>query len=260
MRWVLVPLLLVMGCTSAWERHQANFAQREADGRYEDAVEEAQWLIDNASDEAPDNERTPMADTKRYLELSRVAAKAGNSRLAIEALRGSLMNDSNSAAAVGQLFNQLPLDPATRARFQSEFGWNTAALAPDEARLPMDTETTGCWSYHARQVRIRHNRTVTTPDGPERQVTYDARLWTFDAATQRWRADGHWVTDAGAAAELVGGPPAPRYRAVLAADHGFYTDERVPACHREYWQGPFLENGTLFVSAELPEPATPAGD
>jgi hypothetical protein len=260
MRWTWMPLLLVMGCTPAWERHKANFAQREADGRYDDAVEEAKWLIENASDEAPPEERTMASDTKRQLDLSRVAAKSGDSRLAIEALRGSLMNDSNSAAAVGQLFSQLPLDPATRARFQGEFGWNTAALAPDEARLPTDPATTGCWSYHAREVRIRHNRTVKTADGPERQVTYDARLWTFDAATHRWRAAGNWVTDAGAATELVGGPPAPRYRAVLAADHGFYTEERVPACHRESWQGPFLENGTLFVSPALPAQAAAAGD
>ena len=261
MRWAWVPLVLVMGCTPAWERHKAQFAQREAGGQYDEAVEEAQWLIENASDEAPSEERTMVADTKRHLALSRVAAKAGDSRLAIQALRETLTVDSDAASSVAQLFNQLPLDPATRARFQSEFGWNTMALAPGDVPLPHDREAAaGCWPYHAREIRIRHERTVKTPDGPERQLSYDARLWTFDAATQRWRADGNWVNDAGAAVELVGGPPAPRYRAVLAADHGFYTEERVPACHRKYWQGPFLENGTLFVSPALPGTVAAAGD
>jgi hypothetical protein len=253
MRWVWLPLLLVMGCTSAWERHKADFAQREAEGRYDDALEEAKWLIENASDEAPPEERSLASDTKRQLDLARLAAKSGDSQLAIRALRDTLTTDSDAAPAVAQLFNQLPLDAASRARFQAEFGWNTMALAPDTVPLPADRQAAAeCWGYHARVVRIRHNRTVSTPDGPERQASYDARLWTFDAATQRWRVDGNWVTDAGAATERVGGPPAPRYRAVLAADRGFYTDERVPACHREDWQGPFLGNGTLFVSAQLP--------
>ncbi len=259
---VLLLLLLVMGCApAAWERHKAEFARQEADGQYGAALEEAKWLVDNASDEAPPEEFGIASDTKRQLDLARVAAKSGDSRLAVHVLRETLTVDSTSAVAVAQVFDQLPLDAATRARVQAEFGWNTMALAPDEAPIPHDRQAAaGCWAYHAREIRISHDRTVKTPDGPERQVTYDARLWTFDPTTQRWRVAGDWITDAGAAMELVGGPPAPRYRAVLAADHGFYTDERVPACHRESWQGPFLENGTLFVSPKLPGPAAPTGD
>ena len=261
MRWTWVPLLLVMGCTTAWERHKSEFAQREADGQYDEALDEAKWLIENASDEAPPEEFGIASDTKRQLDLARVAAKSGDSRLAVHALRETLTVDSDAAPSVAQLFNQLPLDPATRARFESEFGWNTAALAPGDVPLPHARDAAaGCWAYHAREIRIRRERTVMTPDGRERQISFDARLWTFDAATRRWHADGTWMNDAGAATELVGGPPAARYRAVLAADHGFYTDERVPGCHREYWQGPFLENGTLFVSPKLPGTVAAAGD
>ncbi len=251
MRWCWV-LLLLMGCTSAWERHQAQLARTEASGTYDAAVAEERWLIDNAFFEAPELERSAPAEADRYIHLAVLAAKSGRTNMAREALRQALASDPHKAAAVRDTLNQLPLPPADRERFQQEFAWNMAALAPGEG---FSADAGQCWSYRVREVRQRHRRTVQTPEGPQHEVTYDARPWAFDAHSRQWQAEGPWIEDVGSEAELVHGPEQPRYRALTAAEHEFYADDPIPPCHRSSWQGPYDPKGTLFVAAHLPDTA-----
>src|SRR5262249_5494913 len=100
--------------------------------------------------------------------------------------------------------------------------------------------------------RIRKQRTERTARGMERQVSYDARPWRFDAQQGRWSVEGEWVSDAGTESELVDGPQQPRYRALVSASHQFYTAEAVTPCQRELWVGPCDPNGTVFVTSQLP--------
>jgi len=256
MRWICALLVLVSGCasfSSPWERHQQSLAQDEAQGQYAQAAAEVQWMIENALLQGPANQQTPQAEAARYLHLADLAAKAGNQRLAVEALRETLTIDPHQAPKIRARLAKLPVSAVERERLEREFAWNSAALAPaDDAVLEADPAQPDCWSYRASEVRIRHRRTLRTADGMQRRVSYAARQWLFDTVTRAWRPDGAWLEDAGAVAELVEGPAQPRYRAVVAANHGFYVEGTVPACHRDAWQGPYDRDGTGFVAAHLP--------
>jgi hypothetical protein len=246
-------LIFVVGCTSAWDRHRARLAEHESQRNYAAAVADARWMVDNAFSQAPASEHTPAGDAARYLRLADVATQAEMPRVALDALRDALTADPSQAPAVHARIARLPLPAAERDRIQREFAWNIAALAPaDDTFVGAHDDRPQCWSYRVREVQLRVRRTVKTPGGMERQVTYDSRPWVFDAARQRWNADGEWVTDAGTEVEPVDGPARPRYRALTAADHHFYADERVPPCHQAAWQGPYDTNGTVFVAAQLP--------
>jgi hypothetical protein len=251
MRRLSCLLIFVAACGSAWDQHHTRLAEHEASGAYAGAIAEQRWLIDNAFYEAPSAERSDAAEAKRYLHLAELAGKSGNVRLAVQALREALTTDPDQAAAIRAQLDRLPLSPADAERLKREFAWNSAALAPNGDLSTGATETQ-CWSYNIREVRIRHRRTVNAPEGMQRQVTYDARPWRFDAETGQWRAEGNWVVDAGTEVELIAGPSQPRYRAVTAADHEFYADGNVPPCHRAGWQGPYDASGTLFVAEQLP--------
>jgi len=248
--WLLL-LVAAAACTSAWERHESRLAKHEANAQYPLAIADERWLIDNAFHEAPAGERSPAAEAERYLHLAELAAKAGRLNLATEALRHALTSDPHQAAAVRTALEQLPLPPAELERRKQEFAWNSAALAPGDAPGD-DAGVAQCWSYRVREVRLRHQRTVRTADGPQRHATYDARPWAFDAHLRRWRVEGPWITDAGTEVEAVDGPKQPRYRAITAAEHEFFADEPIPPCHRSGWQGPYDTNGTIFVAAHLP--------
>jgi hypothetical protein len=264
MRWYCCVLLLLAGCTSTWERHRSRLADDEAGGDFKRAAAEVRWQIDNAFVHGPAKENTPAAEASRYLHLSALAVKNGNTPLAIEALHEALRADPRQARAVRAQLDRLPVSAAERDRLQQEFAWNATALAPAaDARVePEETnEGTSCWSYRVRELRIRHRRIVKTPDGMQRQANYDARPWMFDATAGRWHVEGDWVADAGTETELVGGPEQPRYRAVTAADHLFYADGTIPSCHRAGWAGPYAPSGTLFVAARLPiERSAPPSD
>lgn len=174
--------------------------------------------------------------------------------MAVDALRDALAADPHQAAAVKAELPHLPLPAAEIDRLEREFAWNVAALAPkDDAWLRGDDTGSQCWSYRVREVRVRHRRTLKGEAGMEREVTYDARPWVFDAATRWWHPDGPWIKDAGTEIELVAGPEQPRYQAITAADHQFYADEGVPACHRAGWRGPYDAEATVFVATHLPD-------
>ena len=255
MRWWCCVLLLLAGCTTTWERHRSQLAADEAAGDSKNAAAEVRWQIDNAFAYGSANENTPAAEATRYLHLARLAAKNGDVPAAIEALREALRTDPQQAGAVRAQVDHLPVTAAERDRLRDEFAWNAAALVPaDDARAePGEVdERSSCWSYRVHELRIRRRRIVKLPDGMQRQALYDARPWIFDVTAGRWRTEGDWVTAAGTETEWVGGPEQPRYRAVTAADHEFYTDGSVPACHRAGWQGPYEAGGTVFVAARLP--------
>lgn len=253
LRWICILVLGLGACTSAWERHQAALREHAANAEWDGATAEARWLIDNAFLQAPAGERTTEADSVRQLRLAHVAAKAGDTRAAVQALREALTTDPSRADAIRAQLAALPLSVAEADRVQREFAWNIAALAPsDDALLQQQRVDAECWSYRVREVRIRRQRTVRTGNGLERQVTYDARPWVFDAGARRWSADGEWVNDIGTEIEPVDGPQRPRYRALTDADHEFYADGAVPPCHRGAWRGPFEADGTVFVATELP--------
>jgi hypothetical protein len=254
MRWfVVLVAVVVAGCTPTWERHQTQLAEAEAHGDYIKAVSEQRWLIDNAFEIGPRSEHTFEADARRYRHLAKLAAKTGNYALAVDSLKQALAADPSQAAAVRRQLDALPLSPKERAKLDSEFSWNMAALQPGNDTFAPDVDENTCWSYRVSEVRVRHPRTVSTPNGMQRQVTYDARAWVFDSDAQRWRADGGWVEDAGTETEWIDGPNQPRYRALATAGSRFYTDGKVPPCHRSRWQGPFDANGTVFVAEHLPE-------
>jgi hypothetical protein len=252
MRWGWILLFVVVAaCTSPWERHESTLAKDEANAQYPSAIADERWLIDNADQEAPAAERSPAAEAERQLHLAHLAAKAGRLNLAIEALRQALASDPHQAGAVRTALEQLPLPPAEMERRKQEFAWNSQALAP--ADEPYDDHNgTQCWSYRVREIKLRHQRTVRTANGLQRQATYDARPWVFHADSHQWQAEGPWITDAGIAVEAANGPEQPRYRAITAAEHQFFSDEPIPPCHRSGWQGPYDSGGTIFVAARLP--------
>jgi hypothetical protein len=254
MRWyVMLLVVAIAGCTPTWERHQTQLAEAEARGDYTKALSEQRWLIDNAFIIGPREEHSPEADAKRYLHLARLAAKTGQYRTALDALRQALNSDPTQAAAVRRQLDALPLSPTERARLNREFAWNIAALQPGDDALAPEVDENVCWSYRVREIRILHERTVSTEDGMQRQVTYDARVWLFDSDAQRWHPAGGWISEAGTETEWVNGPHQPRYRALTASGSRFYTDGRVPPCHRSTWQGPYdVERGTIFVATQLP--------
>jgi hypothetical protein len=256
MSWGGLLLLGVAACgPSMWDRHKAALRDDAADGHWEAAMAEQQWLITNAFMHAPVEDRTREAEAARQLHLARLAGKAGDNRTAVQALREALATDPSQAGAVRAQLDTLRLSPAEAEQVKYEFAWNLAALAPGEDALahaqPAGSE---CWSYRVQEVRIRQQRTLRTANGMERQVTYDARPWVYDARAHRWAADGAWVDDVGTESEPLDGPPRPRYRAVVAAEHEFYADGAVPPCHRQAWRGPFETDGTVFVATQLPKP------
>jgi hypothetical protein len=258
-RFVVLVVVVLAGCTSTWERHQTQLAEAEAHGDYLKAVREQRWMIDNAFLLGPRSEHNFEADARRYRHLAKLAAKTGNYRLAVDALKQALAADPSQAAAVRRQLDALPLTPSERAKLNSEFSWNITALRPGDDGGPPAVDENQCWSYRVREVRVTHQRTVSTADGLQRQVTYDARTWTFDSDTQRWHATGRWITDAGTETEWVDGPSQPRYQALVAANGRFYTDGKVPPCHRDAWQGPYdAESRTIFVAAQLPAAAPDA--
>lgn len=253
MRWYWALLILLAGCTTAWERQQSRLAEHEARSNYAAASADVRWQLANAFFVAPAQERTPAAEAARYLHLSDLAVKSGDPRAAVEALRDALTADPHQASAVRVRLDRLPLSANEIDRLKREFEWNIAALAPGADSLLHEAhDEAECWSYRVREVRVRHRRTVRTADGMERQVTYDARLWVFDMHSGNWNPESAWVNDAGMEVELVNGPQQPRYRAVVAADRHFYADDVVPPCHRAAWEGPYDRNGAVFVADRLP--------
>jgi hypothetical protein len=181
-RLLVLVVVVVAGCTSTWERHQTQLAEAEAHGDYHEAVSEQRWLIDNAFVLGPRSEHNFEADARRYRHLAKLAAKTGNYRLAVDSLKQALNLDPSHAAAVQAQLDALPLTPSERAKLDSEFSWNIAALRPGDEGRPPAVEENLCWSYRVREVRVTHVRTVSTEDGMQRQATYDARAWTF----RRW--------------------------------------------------------------------------
>jgi len=252
MWWTYLLAMVLAGCTSAWQRHESRLTAAEASGRYAEALVEARWLVDNAFQHAPAAERSPAAEARRYLRLGETAGKTGDASAAVEALRQALTLDPHQAAAVRAQVDRLPLPAEQRDRFRQEFAWNSAALAPADNFFETAGHNPECWSYQVREVRLRHHRTVQTADGPQRQASYDARPWRFDAVSRRWQPEGMWVADVGTETEPVGGPEQPRYRAIVAADHEFFSDGGVPPCHRSGWRGPYDALGTIFVAERLP--------
>lgn len=260
MRWPLVfVLVLLTGCiTSTWEIHQTQLAQDEAHGDFTKAVSEQRWMIDNAFAHGPREEHTPEADAKRYLHMAKLAAKTGDYRLAVDSLRQALQSDPKQAAAIRTQLAALPLTPSERARLDREFSWNIAALQPGDDALAPEVDEAACWSYRVYEIHVRHQRTVTTDNGMQRQVTYDSRAWVYDGETQQWRADGEWRSEAGTETEWVSGPGQPRYRALVAPGSRFYTGGKVPPCHRSEWHGPYdLDSGTVFITEQLPATSPP---
>jgi hypothetical protein len=257
MRWAWILLLVVAAaCTSSWERHESSVVKHEANAEYAQAIADERWLIDNAFHGAPAEERSPAVEAERYLHLAQLAAKAGRLNLAVEALRHALISDPHQAGAVRAALERLPLPPAELESRREEFAWNSAALAPADAP-DGDHNGAQCWSYRVREIRLRHERTVRTARGMQRQATYDARPWVFHAESRLWHAEGPWITDIGTEVEAVNGPQRPRYRAITAAEHQFVADEPIPPCHRSGWQGPYDAGGTVFVTGHLPSTEAP---
>lgn len=250
MRWCWL-LLFCAACTSSWNRHEAELARHEADGQYSLAISDERWLIDNAFAEAPAGERSVAAEAERYLRLAKLAVQAGRLNLAVEALRQALASDPHQAPAVRAAVAQLPLPPPELERRKQEFEWNIAALAPADATTSA-ADDQQCWSYHVREVRVRHRRMVHGSDGPQRELTYDARPWVYRPRLRQWEVEGPWMNDVGTEVEPVNGPAQPRYRALSAAEHTFVADEPIPPCHRTGWQGPYDTSGRIFVTARLP--------
>jgi hypothetical protein len=257
MRWLCLFLGILAACTSSWERHQQQLAAAKGNAQYAQAMEEERWLIDNADVEAPAAERSPHAEAARDIELARLAAKAGHTEQAIEALREALIADPQQATAVVETIDEFPVPAERRARLKQEFAWNSAALSPAYTAGDVPREEPWCWSYRVREVRMRRHRTVRTADGPQHEVTYDARPWRFDAASARWQLEGGWMADVGTEIQLTGGPIQPRYRAITAATHEFVADAGVPPCHRAAWRGPYDAGGRIFVADHLPLQESP---
>ncbi|HUI28005.1 MAG TPA: hypothetical protein VL403_18125 [Candidatus Kryptonia bacterium] len=251
---LVLPILLVAACSTPWQKHTAQLHDAEAQHDIDGAMTEERWLIDHAFEHAPPSQRGARAEMDRYLKLADLAAEAGDIGKSIEVLRQALQTDSSRYREVEQRLARLPLSPADRKQVEAEFRWNIYVLEPgspppEDAMLP-------CWSYRVREVHVRTTEVHQGIGSAERRISYDARSWVYDAAAERWRADGDWVKDISAETERVGGPPRSRYRAITAADGGFFAEGPVPPCHRSQWTGPFdSERDRLFVASELPSDA-----
>jgi hypothetical protein len=247
----LILCLLVLGaCTSTWDKHRLNLEDAASRGDMVTAVREQQWLIDHASRHAPKGERGPQAQVDRHLELARLSVRGGAVGDAIEALRLALQADPTRYDEITTEVMRLPLSAEQLQRLDAEFRWNRKALLPN---LNLTDDVRSCWSYRVREIRVRRTEIRQGLAGSERVTTYDARSWVFDAGRESWRADGDWVEDIGAETERVFAAQRPRYRAILAADRGFFFEGPLPPCHREGWTGPFdPERDRLFVTRHLP--------
>jgi tetratricopeptide (TPR) repeat protein len=223
--WLVIGFLMMTACASPWNKHQQKLAEYQQDGDWDGAMEETQWLINNALMFAPPEERSPALDADRYLLLADCATRAGRTKEALDALREALMRDPSSAPSIRRKLERLPLSPAERKRIEAEYAWNMAALAPgDPGWVESQREMGRCWSYRVKEVRVRRSWTQRTEHGKEQRVSYDARPWLYYAEQDRWVVDGEWMTDAGAEMQVVGAAEQPRYRAILAADGGFLTE------------------------------------
>jgi len=172
-------------------------------------------------------------------------------RLALEAYREALQFDAGCLEEVLAGIDLLPLPEAERDALMDEFVRYGVSMDP-RARVG-GRRTSQCWSYVAYEVRVRHIWTRRGPRGLERVVFYDHRPWVFRVAERQWRADGDWIASAGAELQPVEGEANPRYRAVLDADRGFFTDGRVPPCHRAQWRGPYdAAREEVYVARSLP--------
>jgi hypothetical protein len=250
-RLLLALPLLFIGCTVGWPKHTEQLHAAEAGHDLDAAIAEERWLIDHAVEEAPPSELGKRAEVDRYLKLADLAAAAGNVGEAIGALRLALQIDSSRYEEVLRRLEQLPLAPPERKRVQAEFYWNIQVLEPS---APPPTENLlPCYTYRVREVHVRATEVHQGVGAGERRISYNARSWLYDAASDSWRADGDWVKDISAETERLGGPPRARYRAIAAADGGFFAEGPVPPCHRQQWAGPFdTERDRLFVAPELP--------
>ncbi len=248
----LVPLLLAVGCGTPWVKHERRMAEAESAGDWNGAMQEVQWLIDNAMFLGPKESRSREAEADRYLLYADFAIRAGHNKAAVRALREALMLDPTCAPSVRMKVARMPLSPAERERVDTEFAWNLTALAPGEIETEADRSGGRCWSYRASEIRIRGDQIQRTERGKERQLRYDMRPWRYEARTDQWTPEGDWLIDAGAETQVFGAPSQLRYEVIRAANGGFLTDSAVPPCHRNQWQGPFLPNNTLFVAPRLP--------
>ncbi len=254
-KWWLVAAafsLLAVSCTSAWERHRQRVAELERQGRFREAAEQQRWLVARAFFEAPASERGPQWDAARLVALGCLYGKAGEARLALEAYREALRLDAGRLEDVLAAIDLLPLPEDRRDALMDEFARYGLSL---DARAPLAAgRAPECWAYVAYEVRVRRIWTRKGPRGLERVVFYDRRPWVFQPAAGGWRADGDWVENAGAELQPVGGGENPRYQAVLDADRGFYTDGRVPPCHRSEWRGPYdAAREEVYIAASLPK-------
>jgi hypothetical protein len=166
----------------------------------------------------------------------------------VSALRRALFTDPDVAPAVRTRLSRLSLRAEDRQRLAQEFGWNMTALAPAASDAVADE----CWSYRVREVRVRRRRTVGTAHGMERQLTYDARAWRFDAERQDWQPESEWRFDTGTETQPIHETARPHFRALDSSDHHFLATDGVPPCHRLAWSGPFDADGRLFVTSHLP--------
>ena len=252
--FLLLPTVL-LGCMTAWERHTKHLNDALANQEIDDAVNEQQWLIENASSEAPVPQRGKEAEFNRQVRLADLYMLQGNADAAVEELRTALQTDPARHEEVRRRLAQLPLTPAERRRVTEEFHWNLNALHPEtvgtaEGAADAPPE---CWSYRAREIHVRRTEVRQGLEGGERWISYDVRPWIYDERKRAWQAEGSWVDDMGAETERISGPSRPRYRAITAADGGFFTEGPVPPCHRKRWTGPFDPGrDRLFVAQRLP--------
>jgi hypothetical protein len=255
-RLALLASILLAGCSTAWQKHSAELDSALLQHDSEAALHEEHWLIDHAFREAPPEARGKHAEMKRLLTLADLCAETGNINEAIETLRLALQTDPEQHEAIMQRLARLPLAPSDRRHFEAEFRWNLKALLPGTA-MP-DDDQLPCWSYRVRQIQVRRTEVHQAPEGSERVISYNARSWVYDADKNTWHADGDWVQDIGAESERTQGPQRARYRAIVAADGGFFVEEPVPACHHQYWKGPFdPERDRLFIAHHLPGAPAP---
>ncbi len=256
-RWLPVCIgaaAVIAACgPSTWEQHQALLSSHAEAGNWAAATDDAQWLIDKSLLQAPRDERSPEAEASRYLRLAQLAARAGKTRIAVDALRETVMRDPTQAENVRRSIEALSVSADELARIKHEFAWNMAALSTSDATLlQQERAAAQCWSYRVREVRLHKNRVRQVEGGSDRELTYDSRSWIFDVSARTWTVEGGWVEDAATEIERVGGPQQPRFRALSAAPHQFYAEAVVPPCHRSAWTGPFAPDGTVFVARHLP--------
>lgn len=246
-----VLAILLVSCTSAWERHRQLVDDHRAAGDVGSAAAAQKWLVENAFLHAPEAERGPEHDADRLLVLADLLAGAGQVRPAIELYREVLRLDRTRAEDVLTGIGLLPIPPDLRNAYLDEFARTALSLDPG-ARIGRQPGQ-ACWSYGAREIRVRSIWTTKGPDSLERHARYDARRWSYDAGRDIWQPDAEWVRDAGAEIQPVAGAANPRYTAILDADGGFLADVAIPPCHQPEWHGPYDTRwGTIFTAPELP--------